>query len=189
MITRKVLHIDRLATLVLALLLMAAGALGVWWWTGESPLSQRVATSPTQDMVAMSWWPWASGAAGVLLILLGLWWLLAHLRRRTVKQLSLEGTGSAGKFGVDGSKVAGAAADAFADTLGVRSAKGTVDRDRGQLVAHLIAVIEPEADLAEVARHADLVSAQLGEVLGRDDVRCGIELTVATRGKSLARVR
>lgn len=188
MITRKVLFLDRLATLVLALLLIVAGALGVWWWTGKSPLSQSVATAPAQDMVSMSWWPWASGAAGVLLILLGLRWLLAHVRRKTIKQLSLEGTGSAGKFSVDGSNVAGAAAAAFVDTIGVRSAKGSLERDRGQLVAHLVAVIEPQADLAEVTRQADLVSAQLAEVIGRDDVRCSIEITVAGRGKSLARV-
>lgn len=189
MITRRLLFIDRLATMVLALTLLAGGVLGILWWTGDNPLGTRVETTAISDLVDMSWWPWASGAIGVLLILLGQGWLLAHVRSTKIKRLSLVGTGSAGKLSVEGSSVAGAAASAFADTIGVRSAKGTVDRDRGHLVAHLVAVIEPEADLADVARQADLVSAQLAEVIGRADVRCSVELSVARRGRSLSRVK
>lgn len=60
-------------------------------------------------------------------------------------------------------------------------------RDRGQLVARLSAVIEPECDLKVVAARADEVSAQLRQVLDRDDVRCSVELRVAAYGHRMAR--
>lgn len=188
MISRTTLALDRFATLLLAVALIAGGALGVWWWSGDSSLPARSDTTPVQDLVAQGWWPWVSAAVGVLLILVGVRWLAAHVRRTTVRQLNLAGSGAAGRLRADGSKVAGAAADAFADTVGVRSAKGRVNRDRGQLVAELTATIEPEADLALVAEQADLVSAQLAHVLGRDDLRCSVQLSVARNGASLERV-
>ncbi|MEP6814743.1 MAG: hypothetical protein ABI873_04235 [Marmoricola sp.] len=188
MISRTTLFVDRLATLLLALVLVAGGTLGVWWWTGNSPLAGVTDTTSITDLVDTGWWPWASAGAGVLLVLIGLRWLAVHVRSTRVKHLYLRGSGSAGKLDVDGSKVAGAAATAFADTLGVRDAKGSVRRRRGQLVGNLTATIEPEADLALIAESADRVAAQLAQVLGRDDLRCSIELRVAARGRSLPRV-
>lgn len=188
MISRTTLALDKFATLIFALVLIAGGLLGVWWWTGDSSLPARSDTTAVQDLVATDWWPWASATVGVVLILIGVRWVAAHVSTTKVRQLNLTGSGAAGKLGVDGSKVAGAAADAFADTLGVRSAKGRVNRDRGQIVAEINATIEPEADLAQVAEQADLVSAQLAHVLGRGDLRCSVQLTVARNGRSLDRV-
>jgi hypothetical protein len=39
-----------------------------------------------------------------------------------------------------------------------------------------------------VAQRADEVSAQLHDVLGRDDLRAAVRLRVAARGRSLSRV-
>ncbi len=188
MISRTTLALDRFATLILASVLIAGGALGVWWWTGESSLADRSDTAPAQDLVMTDWWPWASAIVGVLLVLIGLRWMAAHLSRAKVARLNLTGSGAAGMLGVDASKVANAAADTFADTLGVRSAKGRVHRDRGQIVAQIDATIEPEADLSTIAEQADLVSAQLAHVLGRNDVRCSVQLTVARHGRPTDRV-
>ncbi len=188
MISRTTLALDRFATLGLALALIGGGAVGVWWWTGDSSLAARSDTTAIQDLVATGWWPWASAIAGVLLVLLGIRWVAAHVSTTKVKQLNLTGSGSAGRLGVDGTQVASAAAETFSHTLGVRSAKGRINRDRGQIVAEINATIEPEADLALIAEQADLVSAQLGQVLGRDDLRCSVQLTVARTGKALNRV-
>lgn len=188
MISRTTLAVDRIATLIMAAVLIAGGALGVWWWTGDSSLAARSSTAPVQDLVATDWWPWASAVVGVLLILMGLRWLAAHVARTKVTRLNLTGSGAAGMLGVDAGRVASAAADAFADTLGVRSAKGRVNRDRGQIVAQIDATIEPEADLSTIAEQADLVSAQLAHVLGRNDLRCSVQLTVARHGRPTDRV-
>ena len=191
MTTRKTLFIDRIATLVLALVLIAGGGAAIWWWSGQSLAGYQLAdtsdTSAVSDVVDAAWFGWAAAAVGIVLALVGIRWIAAHLTTARVARLTLGGSDATGRLDVAGSKVAGAAAQALADTVGVRSAKGAVVRDRGQLVAHLAAVIEPEADLALVARRADEVSAQLAEVLERDDLRCSVQLRVAARGRTLPR--
>lgn len=189
MTSRKVLLLDRVTTLVLALLLGASGVLIIWWWTGGSPLPDRTDLTSISQVIDRPWWPWASAAIGVVLLLAGLRWTAAHLARHRVSRLTLPGTDVRGRLSLEGAKAVDSAAAAFADTLGVRSAKGVVNRDRGQLVAHVRAVIEPEVDLHRVARQAAEVSSSLAHVIGRDDLRCSFELTVARRGRSPRRVR
>ena len=188
MTTRKTLFIDRVATLVLSLVLIAGGAAATWWWTGRSPLPGTTDVTSVHNVVTAGWWPWVSAVAGVVLILVGIRWIAAHLQSQRVSRLLLTGSGTGGRLDTSASRVAAAAADAFADTLGVRSAKGAIVRDRGQLVAHVSAVIEAEADLRLVAERADLVSAQLARVLDRGDLRCSVELRVAQRSRALPRV-
>lgn len=189
MVSRRMLLLDRIAALLLALVLLVGGAALIWWWSGRTGTDLDLAsldglfpdasgTGPVADVVSQPWWGWASTATGVLLVLLGLRWIVAHLRRTGVRRLSLEGSDTSGRLQVSGSGVAGAAAEALTETRGVRSAGGVVVRDRGQLVARLTAVLEPEADLALVARRADEVSGQLAQVLERDDLRCRLELSV-----------
>lgn len=187
--TRTTLFLDRLATLVLAAVLIALGLLGLVWWDGRwLQLPDRIDAASVTNVIDMAWWPWASAAVGVLLALVGLRWIAAHLASRRVKALRLTGSDKSGRLGVDANHVADAAADSFADTLGVRSAGGAIERDRGRLVAHLTATIEPTADLELIAQSADRVSAQLQEVLQRNDLRCSVELKVASRARSLPRV-
>lgn len=189
MTSPRMLFLDRVATLLLAVSFVATGALAIWWWTGDSPLAQRTSAAPVSDLVAMTWFPWASAALGSVLIVMGLRWIAAHVSNNHVSRLALTGSSSEGTLTINASHAANAAADAFADTLGVRSAKGFINKDRGQLVAHIKAVIEPEADLASVSARADEVSSQLAQVIGRHDLRCSVELSVAGRGRSLSRVR
>lgn len=192
MVTRTVLLLDRIATLVLALLLLAAGLAGLWWWSGRevsgTSLPGTSSTSAVTDALGGSDVAWGVAVGGVVLALVGLRWILAHLRRTTVSRLRLSGSGPEGRNEALAGKALGAAADAFATTDGVRSARGAVVRDRGQLVARVDATIEPEADLALVAARADEVTAQLNDVLGRDDLRAAVRLRVALRGRALSRV-
>lgn len=192
MVTRTVLLLDRIATLVLALLLLAAGLAGLWWWSGRevsgTSLPGTSSTSAVTDALGGSAVAWGVAVGGVVLALVGLRWILAHLRRTTVSRLRLGGSGPDGRNEALAGKALGAAADAFATTDGVRSARGAVVRDRGQLVARVDATIEPEADLAHVAARADEVTAQLNDVLGRDDLRAAVRLRVALRGRALSRV-
>ncbi|WP_229052046.1 alkaline shock response membrane anchor protein AmaP [Aeromicrobium sp. Leaf350] len=193
MTTRKTLLIDRLATFVLALVLLAGGATAVWWWSGRSvdgrTLPTTSDTSTVADLVAKDWFGWTAAAVGVVIALVALRWIAAHLTPNTVSRLRLGSSDTTGRLEASASKVVGAAADAYADTLGVRSAKGSVVRDRGQLVARIDATIEPDSDLALLARRADEVSSQLLTVLERDDLRCSLRLKVAARGRTLPRAR
>lgn len=187
MTSRRTAVWDRTGTLVLSLVLLVSGAALVWWWSGRSPAADPLSTRTATELTQASWWPAALGAAGVLLVLLGLAWLLAHLHRSTVDRLHVSGSGPQGRLDAAAGEVVGAAADAFADTIGVRRASGSLVRDRGQLVASITATVERECDLAALAQHADLVSAQLHDVLGRDDIRCRVQLKVARLGARMPR--
>lgn len=192
MVSRTTLLVDRIATLLLALLLAAAGLAGLWWWSGRevsgTSLPGTSRTARVADALENPGVAWGVAAATVVVALLALRSILAHLTRPTVSRLRLEGSGDEGRNEALAGKVLSAAADAFAATEGVRSARGSVVRDRGELVARIDATIEPEADLAHVARRADEVSGQLNAVLGRDDLRAAVRLRVAARGRSLSRV-
>lgn len=190
---RAVLGLNRVLTLlagvVLLLLGLAAAAWGAGWlvqvWT-TAPETLQLQTAT--DTFAMAWWPWAAGIAGAVFILLGLWWLLAHLPRRGVGVLSLPGSAREGRLLVDPAGAASTAADVLGDTPGVRSSSSRVLRDRGQLVVELKAVVEPTADLTSVVAATDAVSADLQQVLGRDDARARVRLAVARRARKASRV-
>ena len=191
MTTRKTLLIDRITTFVLAAVFLAGGAAAIWWWSGRSingtELPTTSDTTAATDVVDQSWFAWTAAVASVLIALVALRWIAAHLIPNTVSRLRLGSSDTTGRLDANASKVVGAAADAYADTLGVRSAKGSVIRDRGQLVARIDATIEPDSDLALLARRADEVSSQLLTVLERDDLRCSLHLKVALRGRALPR--
>ncbi len=191
MTTRKTLLIDRITTFVLAAVFLAGGAAAIWWWSGRSingtELPTTSDTTAATDVVDQSWFAWTAAVASVLIALVALRWIAAHLTPNKVSRLRLGSSDTTGRLDANASKVVGAAADAYADTLGVRSAKGSVIRDRGQLVARIDATIEPDSDLALLARRADEVSSQLLTVLERDDLRCSLHLKVALRGRALPR--
>lgn len=186
---RAVIAIDRVATLIVALALMALGTGAIAWW-----LDAISWLPPATDLSAITgaqgepWWPWVTGALGVVLVLLGLRWMLAHLPDRGVGALKLTGSNAQGMLRAVAAPVARAAAEVLAGTPGVRSTSGEILRDRGQLVARLHATIEEGADLHRVAAAADKVAAELGAVLGRDDLACQVQLKVAPRSRSMPRV-
>ncbi|WP_404351831.1 alkaline shock response membrane anchor protein AmaP [Phycicoccus jejuensis] len=186
--SRAVIAFDRLATLLLGLLLIVGGLAGIAWWRGDLGLSGPLNVDAVAKQTEQPWWPWVTGLVGAALVLLGLRWLAAHVITRGVGQVRLPGTGKAGRLTAQVNPVADAAATVLEGTEGVRSCRGTIQRDRGQLVARLRATIEPQADLREVAAAADGVATDLKKVLGRDDLHCLVTVHVARRPRNLARV-
>ncbi|MDQ3627983.1 MAG: alkaline shock response membrane anchor protein AmaP [Actinomycetota bacterium] len=190
--TRTTLSVDRIATVVVALLLAVVGLLALEWrfgWLLDLDSSAPISTTGAVDLGTRSWWPWALGAAGVLLVLVGLRWLWAHLLSSRVAQLNLAGTGSDGRLRVNAKSAASTAADVLADNPGVRSARGTLTRDRGQLVVDLRASLTPDADLQDLARVCDTVAADLAHVLERSDLYCRVHLSVTGSGSATSRVQ
>lgn len=187
--SRATIAFDRAATFLAAAVLIAVGAGAIAWALDlVTWLPTSLDTSGVQDVTGSPWWPWVAGAAGLIAVLAGLRWLIAHLPDRGVGDLALSGSGPTGKLRAAPRPVARAAAQALAATPGVRSATGSVLRERGQLVARLTATIEAGADLHLVAAAADQVAAELGAVLGRGDLHCQVQLNVATRARALPRV-
>ena len=190
---RSVLGLDRVIAVLLGLILLLAGIGLAAWYNGNlrrlfPQFPKVLSTDGAGDVIDTTWWPWATGGAGVLAVLFGLWWLIAHLPRRGVGLLVLPGSGRAGRLRVDPSGPAATAADVLGDTPGIRTAHSRVQRDRGQLVIALSATMDPRADLGEVIAATDAVVTDLNTVLGRDDARARVLLSVARRAKTQPRV-
>ncbi len=188
--SRLTIAFDRLVTFVLALACLAAGAAVLVWWHGDwSALKGNLATGMVSRDIAQSWWPWAAGSAGLVLVLVAVRWLVAHLPNRRVGAMTLVGGSSKGRLTADVGAVVSTAGDVFAETRGVRSVRTKLIRERGQRVADLRAVVEPEADIDLIARAADTIAADLSGITGRDDLYCRVRLSVAARQHQQARVR
>lgn len=187
--SRGTLVADRLAVLVAAVLALALGILTLLWWSGRwSALPDQIDAGPLLDVLGQPWWPWAAGIVGLGLVLVGLRWLVAHLRSQRIGRMALPGSNKEGRLTADARPVAKAAGEALGQVRGVRSSRATISHDRGQIVARLTATVDPDADLHLVAGAADQVSAELRQVLGREDIACRVQLKVSSRSSSLSRV-
>jgi hypothetical protein len=191
---RSVIGLDRFLAIVAGLCLLVVGAAAIGWYAGWlvdvwPATPKRLSTAGAADVLDMSWWPWAAVGAGIPAVILGLWWLIAHLPRRGVGMLVLPGSGKTGRLLVDPAGPANAAADTLADTPGIRAARSKVLRDRGELVVAITGTVDPSADLSDVAAAADAVTTDLQAVLGRDDARARVQLSVARRHRVGSRSR
>lgn len=177
--------LDRVVTFLVGLALIAAAVLVIGWryeLFGWLPAS--VDSAPVLDLTEQGWWPWALGAAAVVLVLLGLRWLFGHLPGRRVSELRLPGSGAEGRLEVDAGSAVSAACASLQARHDFRAAKGDVRRDRGQLVIDIRATLEPRCDLVEVAAAIDEETAALTQSLERPDLYCRVRLDVGSRDKA-----
>lgn len=193
--SRRTVLLDRIALLLVGLALIALGVTGLLWWLAVDrnvPVGSwapRLSTAGLREYLHTPWWPWAIGGAGLVLVLLGLRWLLAHLLRNGIDELRLDGSGPSGQLVAAGSPIMAAAAQWIRQTPGVRSATGRFEVDRGTPVARLDVTVEPRADLARVGAACATVNRDISAVLRRPDVRCLVVVDVARRGRALPRVQ
>lgn len=193
---RGVIAVDRIVTLLAGLGLVVGGASVFAWHQGylaRDPFrftATRISFPWMTSTVGASWWPWAAGAVGVVVGLIALIWLLRHLTGGRVGTLILPGSGAEGALRLDIGAAASAAADEItAATDDVRSCRSKVVRDRGQLVAVLEPVLEPSADLAQVAPLARASAEKLVRLVGRGDLTYRVQLRVARREQQVTHHR
>lgn len=172
MFDRVVVIIVGLACVALGLVLMAWSLRTLQWL----PLPGAVRSMPDTLQVELvysntAWWPWALMIVGIAIIVISLRWAIAHLPSRRVLKLQLPGSKDDATLLVDARSVVDAAALAFNHLPGVDAAVGDLDSVDGQLVARINATLSPDASLQQIGDQADLVSAQLRQVVGRDDLR------------------
>jgi len=179
-VSRTVAGLDRLVALVLGLALIAGGLGAIAWQAGTVSWTQRNRIAPgTENAAGQGWWPWATGAGGVLLILLGLWWLFAHVPRRRLGEIRLPGSGAAGILRANTNAVAAAAADSLAAAGGVRSATGRAFTDRGRPTIALTATLDPMADLGLAREAAQQARDEIAQALDGAELATRIHLHVA----------
>ncbi len=187
--SRLATGLDRLLVLLVGLVLIVVGAGAILWQLATFSQAPKTLTAPgLVHATTQSWWPWAVGIGGAVLILLSLRWLGAHVPGRKVHDVKLAGSDATGKLTVDLSALAAAAAEALAEAPGVRSATGKAVTDRGRRTLELIATMEPTADLAAVTVAVDRVGADLNQALAEPAIATRVHLHSARRARSGPRV-
>ncbi|MGV8874229.1 MAG: hypothetical protein ACOH2Q_16970 [Rhodococcus sp. (in: high G+C Gram-positive bacteria)] len=143
---RATASVDRSSTAVVGLALIALGGGAIAWERGKFPGRERIDAAFVDTAIGTGWWPWALGAAAIVLVLLGLWWLLAHLPRRSVGTVAFASTADPdvdGRLSVDLTTAARSAAKSLEAYEGVVSATGRSVSDRGQRVVEITATLDP----------------------------------------------
>lgn len=171
---RATASLDRTSTAVVGLALIALGGGAIAWQRGKFPGRERIDAAFVDTTVDAGWWPWALGAAAIVLVLLGLWWLLAHLPRRSVGTVAFASTPDSdvdGRLSVDLTTAAKSAAKSLADHPGVVSASGRSVSDRGERVVEISATLDP------AATSLDAVSAAAAQT--RNDIVTSLDGTPA----------
>ncbi|KAB7760708.1 hypothetical protein [Mycolicibacterium mucogenicum] len=150
--TATVRFLDRLCTGLAALILLTGAAL-VGGYGGRHHLARKAAAAiDVRALGRVTEWPWWSAVlvgAGVLLIGLGAWLALLHVRPRSVRAIRTFG-GS-----VDLSHVADAAAEDLARHPSVQSASAVSRFQGGSAVVRItvgVAVATPTEEIRRMAR-------------------------------------
>lgn len=179
--TRTATLIDRIASLLLGLFLLSLGAALVIWTTHLIDGTPVYVTTPGLLTAAdTAWWPWATTAVGLLLILLGTRWLVAHRPARRAGVLSLpDSTLGQGRLTANLRSLADAAATELRGHPAIGSASGKAVIDRGKPSLHLDATATGPDTLAHAAHAADEVAATATGMLG-DAIAIQTRLHVAT---------
>jgi hypothetical protein len=171
---------------VVGLLVLVVGVAGVAWplgwlerWVPRT--TDRLDVPWLADAAERDWWPLVLGVVGVLLVMVGLRWLVAHLPSRRLRDVGLPGTAATGRLTADPGAVAAAAATVVQDTPGVRTARGRALDDRARRTVELTVTIEPTADLETIRDGVERVLAEVAHMLSSDLVSERAHIRVAPR--------
>lgn len=181
--TRKLLGLDRVIVLVVGLVLVVLGLLAVDWQYQLvlTSYADSVQTGPAEDVVTTAWWPWVLATAGVLLGLLGLWWLLAHLRREASSTTRLAASDETGRLQVDVRSVATAAAAHLGTIAPVVDPRGTVRSYGATTVVELRGHVDPAADVQALTDAVATTAGHVAAAFPDDRVECRVVLDAPQR--------
>jgi hypothetical protein len=179
--SRTLAALDRLATLLLGVALLAIGAAMLIWHTGIiADMPNTISIPGLVSACDTAWWPWVTAASGVVLVLIGMGWLFSHHPAQRARQLTLSGSGQAGRLTADLGSLADAAAAELASHPALRSAKAKAIHDRGSLRIQLEATAASAESLAAAADAADQTANTIAAMIG-DTVAVCTRLHVDTK--------
>lgn len=167
--TRTVRGVDRVLTALVGLVLIAAALIVLdakYQVVSGAPTS--LSTGPVSGWTVTGWWPWAVGAAGVVLVLLGLWWLLSHARHTGDSTRALDGSDATGRLQVDLSSVASAAGKAFESSAPVTGVRASTPQLGRQQMIVLTGHVEPRAHGESLVGAARAVRSDVQAAFGDD---------------------
>lgn len=186
---RRVVGVDRtLVTLVGVLLVLGgAGLVAVRAGLLPSVASPDVELDVGADVVAQPWWAGACAVAGVVLVALGLWWLLAHRAGPRTSRLTLPGSRTGDRLRVVPDVVTHAAVAELEIDPHVRSAALALREEAGVLVLTGRVRVAPRADVAALGDLVGGTARRTAEVLSRD-LAGRVHVAVVRRGTSERRL-
>ena len=185
--TRRLLAVDRVVSALVGLGLLLLGLYLLDWRFGVvGSYADEVRTDVPADVAASAWWPWVFAVAGVLLGLLGLYWLLAHLRRPGPANRRLSGSDGTGRLEADLRSVADALATRLESTAPVSGARGTTRSVGARTLLEIRASVERSADARELVAATEALEAEVAAAFPTDQVTCRVVID-APRRRRLAR--
>lgn len=187
--TRRLAALDRAITLVVGLALVAGGlALLDWRYGWVGTWGTAVNTSGFADTESTGWWPWAYAAAGIVVGLIGLVWLLAHAPRRGERAVRLSGASDHdGAVRVDLNTVANAVAADFEARTTVTGVKGTARRRGTTHVIELRGHLDRRATGADIESAAARCAQNVSEAFPDGNTVCRVLLGSNRRRTKLTR--
>jgi hypothetical protein len=170
---RATITVDRLVTAAIAITLLAGGIFTILWRLDVAIADKAIAhASPRWYALApqQSWWDWTIGGIAIAAFVLGLWLVLANLRRNRLNAVELDSTGNIGTLTVNVDEVGKAAAKMLEHHDAVHSASSTTVLERGQPIVRITVVSDAALSLAQVRRFAVDTEADLRTALSDIDV-------------------
>jgi hypothetical protein len=183
--TPRLLRIDRAVTFLAGLALTALGLLLIDWqyhWAFRD-YPTTFSTDPADEVVTADWFPWALAVVGIILGLLGLLWLLAHLRRRGPSTLRLSASDETGRVQADLRSIADAAAVRLGNLAPVTGVKGTPLTVGSHPVIVLRGCVDPAAAPAAITDAADVCTQDVAAAFPDHEVTCRILLDAPQRSR------
>lgn len=182
--TRRAVIVDRIAALLLGIGLLASGLAAVAWQRGALWQARPLDLSAAAELTQTPWWPWASAAAGILLILLALRWLFSHHRAPKLTRLGLVDGRTTDNFGLtaDASSVAQVAATTLAQHSNVIKATGRAAAEHGSPTITLTVTVAARSPLDTGVTTATDIVGTIAHMLG-DTVSVRTVLRTDTRNR------
>jgi hypothetical protein len=161
--TRGALAFDRIMVLLIGVGLFALGLGAIAWQRGVLWQGQPLDLSALTALTGTSWWPWAQAAAGVLLVLVAVRWLLAHHQAPRLTRLPLSGEPG---LSADANAVAHAAADMLAQQPAVVKATGRAAAERDFPTVTLTVTVAARNPLDTVLTSTTDIARTMAAMLG-----------------------
>ena len=182
--TRTATAIEGVATCVVGMLAVVLGVAAILWNLDvikDHPA--RIEIPWAEDLVDHSWWPWAVGGVGVLLVLLALRWLISHVPLRRVKEITVPGSNSHNSITADLGAVAEGASASLEDFDEVSRVRGKALVDRGVRIVELRvilrrSVVSGSETLSELVSRVTGTGDQVAVVVGDPSVATRTHIAV-----------